>query len=500
MPAHQLTLLPSAQTAATWLAQRCSGALRSDSRHVHVGDAFLAWPGAQRDARHFVAQALASGAAAALVEAEGAQTLHLDAQRVASLRGLKALAGDVAAAWHQQPSARLPVLAVTGTNGKTSCAWWLAQALSACARRSGVVGTLGVGEPPHVVSTGLTTPDPVALQAAFAGFLRSGLKACAIEASSIGLMESRLSGTHIDTALLTNFTQDHLDYHGSMAAYWDAKRRLFNWPGLRAAVINIDDAKGRALADELRGGVVELWTIAVNSPATLRAEAVSYTARGLAFHVVEGVRRVPVQTALIGEFNVYNLLVVLAGLRAQGIALGQAADALSHLTPVPGRMQRVPAVAGCPEVVVDYAHTPDALEKALQALRPLAQARGGLLHCVFGCGGNRDASKRPLMGALAAQDADHVLVTSDNPRLEAPQTIVEQILDGVPAPLRIKVKAQLDRGLAIEQAIRAAAPADVVLIAGKGHEDYQDIGGQCWPFSDVSAATEALKARESLES
>jgi MurE/MurF fusion protein len=496
--ATALTRLPTAETAATWLAQRCTGALRSDSRLVQAGDAFLAWPGAQRDARHFVGQALAAGAGAALVETEGAQNFDFDASRVASLRGLKALAGDVAAAWHRQPSARVPVLAVTGTNGKTSCAWWLAQALSTCGRRCGVVGTLGIGEPAMVESTGLTTPDAVQLQAAFADFRSRGFAACAIEASSIGLVEHRLAGTHVDTALLTNLTQDHLDYHGDMATYWQAKRRLFSWPGLRAAVINVDDAHGKQLAAELQGGVLELWTVSSRGPATLQASQVAHTQAGLAFTVSEGAQHVRVKTALIGDFNVDNMLVVLGGLRSQGLGLIDAAAALSALTPVPGRLQRVPVSGDQPEVVVDYAHTPDALEKVLTALRPLVRVRGGALYCVFGCGGNRDPGKRPQMGALAARGADHVVITSDNPRQEPPLAIIEQILAGVPAHLRPRVTTQVDRRQAIEVALRSAVPSDVVLIAGKGHEDYQEIGGQRLPFSDVATVTEALKVRESL--
>jgi UDP-N-acetylmuramoyl-L-alanyl-D-glutamate--2,6-diaminopimelate ligase len=226
----------------------------------------------------------------------------------------------------------------------------------------------------------------------------------------------------------------------------------------------------------------------------------AYPQAGLAFTVTEGSQQVRVKTSLIGDFNVDNLLVVLGGLRAQGLSLVEAAAALSALTPVPGRLQRVQGGDDQPEVVVDYAHTPDALEKVLTALRPLAQVRGGALHCVFGCGGNRDPGKRPQMGALAARGAERVVITSDNPRQEPPQVIIEQILAGVPADLRQRVTTQVDRRRAIEAALRSAAPADVVLIAGKGHEDYQEIGGLRLPFSDVATATEALKARESLES
>lgn len=248
-----LTLLPDASAAVAWLARHGRGALRTDSRRVQPGDAFLAWPGAARDGRAHVTQALERGASACLVEAEGVDAFALGGDRVAALHGLKAAAGAVAAAWFGDPSRQLRILAVTGTNGKTSCSWWLAQAHAVLGQRCGVVGTLGVGTPPQVVANGLTTPDPVTLQAAFADFSSQGFHACAIEASSIGIAEHRLAGTQVAVALFTNFTRDHLDYHGSMDAYWAAKRQLFDGPALQAAVINIDDPAGERLAEELAG-------------------------------------------------------------------------------------------------------------------------------------------------------------------------------------------------------------------------------------------------------
>lgn len=517
-----LERLDNSAAAARWLAARCTGTLRSDSRLVQPGDVFVAVPGRAHDARTFVPAALAAGAAACLIEADGADGLDFgpDNQgRVAALSGLAGRVGAVASAFFGDPSRRLEVIAVTGTNGKTSTAWWAAQALAALGRRCGVVGTLGVGEPPRLVSTGLTTPDPVALQAALHGMAAGGLAACAMEASSIGLVSQRLAGTHIAVALFSNFTQDHLDYHGTMAAYWAAKRSLFEWPGLQAAVVNVDDAQGAVLAGELaaRSGHaghaqdtagLDLWTVSARGPARLRAQAVRYEDGGLAFEVAEvtdaagtasaatktASSRVPVRTALVGDFNVYNLLLVLGALRSRGVPLADAAGALRTLTPVPGRMQRVAADAGGPEVVVDYAHTPDALEQALRSLRPLTAARGGSLWCVFGCGGERDAGKRPLMGAIAAQGAQRVVVTSDNPRSEDPAEIVRQILAGMPAEGGAPVEAIEDRREAIAHAVRAAATRDVVLIAGKGHEDTQEIAGVKRPFSDVDEARRALAA------
>ena len=481
-----LSDLPS---TLAWLRARApQGQLRTDSRHVQPGDIFIAWPGAAVDGRAFVAQALAHGAAACLVEHDGSADFAFADARIASFTGLKAITGSLAAQWLGHPAQALRIVAVTGTNGKTSTAWWLAHALPRCA----MVGTLGVGLPPHFTSTGMTTPDPVLLQTEFSKFIAAGAEFAAIEASSIGIVEHRLAGTAIDTAVFTNFTQDHLDYHGSMDAYWQAKAQLFDWPGLRVAVVNVDDAQGRALAQTLAPRcALEVWTVGLQHPARLMAVDIAHTAQGMAFTVVEGQQRQPMQTALIGQYNISNLLGVLATLRGQGHSLAQAVAACASLQPVPGRMQQI-AVVGQPLVAIDYAHTPDALVQALAALRPLAQARGGRLCCVFGCGGNRDARKRPLMGAAAEQGADQVLVTSDNPRLEDPQAIVADILAG----MRPQTPYELDRAAAIAQAIAQADARDVVLLAGKGHEDYQDAQGHKRPFSDCHEAARAVQARQ----
>jgi len=489
-----LLRLGSADAAVAWLRQRGAHGITADSRRVQAGDAFIAWPGRTHDARRFVGAALASGARACLVEEEGVQAHAFADERVAALRDLKAAAGRVAAEFLDAPTRRLDVLAVTGTNGKTSTAWWLAQSLTLLGRRCGVIGTLGAGVPPDVVPTGLTTPDPVTLQTTFRRFADEGLAACAIEASSIGLAEHRLAGSAIRVALFTNFTRDHLDHHGTMDAYWEAKTALFEWPGLQAAVVNIDDEKGEVLAARLAPRPLDRWTCSLRHDARLTARAVGYHDGGLAFALREGKASVPVRSPLIGEFNVANLLAVIGGLRALGVSLADAAAACGRLTPVPGRMQRVSAQgAPTPQVVVDYAHTPDALEKALRALRPFARDRGGKLWCVFGCGGNRDASKRPLMGALAEQLADHVVVTSDNPRYEPPDYILSQILVGVIGHDDVDVME--DRRAAIAYALQAADARDVVLIAGKGHEATQEIAGVKHPFSDAEVAHEALSAR-----
>lgn len=501
-------VLHDSRQAAQWLAARCTGVLRTDSRAVRPGDAFIAWPGRTHDARGFVASALAAGAAACLVEAQGAEAFGAESgladARVGALPGLKAAAGAVAAAFLGEPGRRLQVVAATGTNGKTSTAWWVAQALARLGRRCGVIGTLGVGEPGDAAfqATGLTTPDPVALQQALRRFADGGCTACAVEASSIGLVEHRLAGTPIEVAVFTNFTRDHLDYHGTMEQYWAAKRLLFSWPGLRAAVVNVDDPAGQRLAGELQGGPLDVWTVGARVPARLQARQARIVDDGLAFEVQEGDTRVAVRSRLVGDYNVQNLLGVLGVLRALDVPLAEAAALVPQLQPVPGRMQRVEAqdAAPGPQVIVDYAHTPDALEKVLQSLRPLAAARGGELWCVFGCGGDRDASKRPLMGAIAARLARRVVVTSDNPRREAPAAIMRDVLAGIDTQQHphTAVQAVEDRREAILQAVMQAATADVVLVAGKGHETTQEIGAQRLPFSDVAEAAGALRARQAL--
>jgi len=488
-------MLHSTKEAAHWLKQQVSGTLRTDSRAVQPGDAFIAWPGAAVDGRSFVIAALQAGASACLVEAEGADAFGLPPERVRRFAGLKAATGPIAAEYFGHPSEQLAVLAVTGTNGKTSTAWWLAQALSALEPQQAIpcamIGTLGVGQPPHALTTtGLTTPDPVQLQGALRHFADQGLKACAIEASSIGIEEGRMDGAQVRVALFTNFTQDHLDYHGSMDAYWQAKRRLFAWPGLQSAVLNVDDPHSVELAAMLAGSGLDLWTVSTLRPARLRARAIVYTGSGVAFEVVEGDASVPLQTQLIGSFNVSNLLGVLAAMRALGVPLADAVRACGALQAVPGRMECLGGV-DAPLVAVDYAHTPDALDQALSALRPMVQARGGKLWCVFGCGGDRDASKRPLMGAIAGKRADWVVVTSDNPRSEKPEAIIAQILLGLPSCQTLEV--QSDRALAIAQTIGQAAAQDVVLLAGKGHEATQEVAGVKSPFSDRVHAEQALQ-------
>ncbi|MDZ7938680.1 MAG: UDP-N-acetylmuramoyl-L-alanyl-D-glutamate--2,6-diaminopimelate ligase, partial [Rhodoferax sp.] len=369
--------LHTPQDAVQWLrSQGCTG-LQTDSRQVSPGDAFVAWPGAAVDGRAFLAQALQSGALACLMEADGAPADDGQSPRLASYVGLKSAAGAIASLFFGEPSQAMDVVAVTGTNGKTSTAWWLAQALSQLPapwrQPCGVIGTLGVGQPPHLVANGLTTPDPVLLQHSLQQLREQGAKACAVEASSIGIAEHRLDATALRVAVFTNFTQDHLDYHGSMATYWEAKRQLFAWPGLAQAVVNVDDPQGMLLADELTDAL-DVWTVSAQRDARLQARNIRHGGEGMVFDVVEGGAVHTLHTQAIGHFNVLNLLGVLATMRCLGVPLAAAVQACTQLLPVPGRMQRLGG-EGQPVVAVDYAHTPDALAQALQALRPLAQAR-----------------------------------------------------------------------------------------------------------------------------
>ncbi len=516
--------LHSPAQAAAWLRQHVTGDLCTDSRAIQKGDGFIAWPGAATDGRAYVASAFAQGAKLCLVEAEACAQWHSAwqpvadkvATQVATYTGLKADTGWIADAYYEQPSQALKVLAVTGTNGKTSTTWWLAQALNAmqvpaeeeaAVPQCAVVGTLGVGLPPNLMPTGMTTPDPVLLQAQFRKFVTAGITHCAMEASSIGIAEQRLAGTQIHLAILTNFTQDHLDYHGSMAAYWQAKQALFAWPELKVAVINVDDAQGAQLAADLSAQTlgrpatqaIDLWTCSSRGQAArLQARHLKRTVSGLAFDVVEGQECVHLQTSLMGDYNVDNLLGVIAALRALHYSLVQIVEICEQLKAVPGRMEKVAGVAGSeshdlPLIVVDYAHTPDAITQTLLALKPVTQALGSQLWCVMGCGGDRDVSKRPLMAAAAESVANHLVLTSDNPRSELPQQILNDMCEGLKSPH--KAHQELDRAKAILQTILQAGQHDVILIAGKGHEDTQEIAGVKHPFDDRLHAHEALVKR-----
>jgi UDP-N-acetylmuramoyl-L-alanyl-D-glutamate--2,6-diaminopimelate ligase len=464
--------------------------LTADSRRVQPGDVFVAYPGAQADGRNFIAQAVARGAAAVI--AEVGRNLAAGGMPLIEVAGLAALSGEIAHQICGRPSEHLWLAGVTGTNGKTSVTQWIAQAMDAMQHRCAVIGTLGNGFVDALDESPNTTPDAITVHAALAGFVARGAQACAMEVSSIGLDQGRVNGATFDVAVFTNLTRDHLDYHGSMEAYAAAKEKLFAAPGLKAAVLNLDDPMGLALAGKLKGRV-HVIGYALNAADAgladeiLVAEDLRLDAAGVEFEL----RGARFTAPVVGRFNVSNLLAVTGALLARKERLADIVAALRTLRPPPGRMQALGGLRQ-PLVVVDYAHTPDALEKALAVLRETATARGGKLVCVFGCGGDRDPGKRPQMGAVAANLADRVLVTSDNPRGEDPLQIIAEIVVGMPAPRRIEP----DRALAIVEAVAGADTRDVVLLAGKGHEPYQEIAGVRHPFSDLDAAKSALAGRQ----
>ena len=469
-----------------------------DSRRVGAGDVFVAWPGAASDGRRFIADALSRGALAVLYEASDDFRPPDTEQPVFAVEGLRALAGHLADALYGKPSERLWLAGVTGTNGKTTVSQWLAHALDALGCRCGVIGTLGNGFPGALAASLNTTPDATELHRLLAGFEASGARAAVMEVSSIGLDQERVNGARFDAAIFTNLTRDHIDYHGSMQAYADAKARLFDLPDVGAAIVDLDDDFGLSEARRLaaRGMRVIGYGLAADRFGTvpgiqeLAGTNLRASASGLRFDVTWEKRRVELNVRLAGAFNASNLLAVIGALLVYGAELEDIVRVAQTLTPPPGRMQLLGG-ENAPLIVVDYAHTPDALAKALEASREITKARGGRLVCVFGCGGDRDAGKRPQMGEAASRLADHVIVTSDNPRFEAPRQIIDDILAGA-GPATVTV---IERDVAIREAVLSAEANDVILVAGKGHEPYQEIRGVHTPFFDLDQAAQALAAR-----
>jgi murE/murF fusion protein len=485
----------------TWLrACVAVGAdLRLDSREVCTGDVFVACRGRASDGSLYIQQAVARGAAAILVEGPSASLPEVLASGVPMrvVDGLRGMLGELADIWYGRPSSALAVIAVTGTNGKTSSVQWLARALTHGGKPCGAIGTLGATLPDGQALPGsLTTPDVLAVHRLLARMRQAGAQLVAMEASSIGIEQGRMDGVRIDIAAFTNLSRDHLDYHGSMEAYEEAKARLFAWPGLSKAVINADDDAGRRLIAALAPERVLAYGI--QSSADLQARDLATTGQGQIFTLATSQGEAQIMSGLLGRHNIANLLLVAGVLQALGWSLSDIARELAAATPVDGRMEIVapialPPAAGSmagPMVVVDYSHTPDALERALAALRPVAQARGGRLLCLFGCGGDRDAGKRPIMGAIAAQGADHVMLSSDNPRSEDPTAILAQIRAGIADGTSLAMEP--DRAKAIMATIWSARLEDVVLLAGKGHETYQEIAGVKLPFDDREWARLAL--------
>ena len=458
--------------------------LVSDSRRAMPGVVFAAYPGEARDGRDFIAQAVAQRVDGVLWEADHYQWDPALAIPNAGVTGLKNRIGEIAAHVYGEPSRALHMVGITGTNGKTSVAHWVAQTFSQLGRKTAVIGTVGNGFPGALTPALNTTPDAIELQQRLAHFRQQGATACAMEVSSHGLAQGRLNGTQFSVAVLTNLSRDHLDYHGDMDSYAAAKARLFSWPGLEWAVVNLDDAFGKQLEAETRLASVAGYGF---RRGAVVGEKLRLSQAGLHLAVRTDWGHAEVDAPLLGRFNAANLLAVLATLLVSGVKLDDACQALTHITPPPGRMQTLGGNAH-PLVVVDYAHTPDALEKVLATLREIVS--GGRLICVFGCGGNRDRGKRPLMGQAAVAGADEVWITSDNPRNEDPRRIIDDVLAGTGD----KPHVESDRARAIFEAIGGAHHGDVVVIAGKGHEDFQEIAGERQPFSDVAVARKALEA------
>lgn len=480
MPLNQL--LPQARSAV--LIRE----LTLDSRKVRPGDLFLAIPGASQDGRAHIGDALARGAAAVAYEPEGFPVLDNTEVELLPIRGLAGQLSAIAGRFYGEPSRSLRLIGVTGTNGKTSVSQLLAQALDRLGERCGIIGTLGTGFHGALESGRHTTPDPLAVQATLAGLHRGGARAVAMEVSSHGLQQGRVEALAFDIAVFTNLSRDHLDYHGTMEAYGATKARLFAWPGLACRVINLDDPFGRQLAEQpgarLYGYSLE------DTRAAVHCRNIRFDDEGVSAELVTPHGEGLLRSSLLGRFNLSNLLAVVAALLAMDHPLDDILRLLPTLQGPVGRMQRLGG-GDRPLVVVDYAHTPDALEKVLEALRPHVRGR---LQCLFGCGGDRDRGKRPLMAAVAERLADDVVVTDDNPRTEDPLLILDEIRTGFANPEAVRFVP--GRGEAIARLIAEAGVNDVLLLAGKGHEDYQEINGVREPFSDLEAAARALEQWE----
>ena len=470
--------------------------LHADSRKIQPNDVFVACQGEYADGRNYIAAAIANGASFVYWDDDGAFKWQPEWKVPnQAISDLKQRAGILAAQAYDNLSGSLKIIGVTGTNGKTSITQWLAQAIDDLehAPSCAIIGTVGNGFFGELQATTHTTPDPVAVQTLIHQFKQQGAKHIAMEVSSHGLAQYRVNGVPFQTAVFTNLTRDHLDYHGSMVEYGAIKARLFYWQGLQNAIINSDDPFGAALAAELKrdNGSLKVYSYGFNEQADIRITQFAASTQGMSISLATPWGNGSVQTQLLGRFNAQNFAAALGALCATGYDFQAALAALSHIRPATGRMDCI-IQPNKPLVVVDYAHTPDALEKALTTLREIRQPESrqpeSRLWCVFGCGGDRDRGKRPLMGAVASQFADRVVVTSDNPRTESPQAIINDILPAVPHPALVEA----DRKAAIEQTIAQAQAQDIVLIAGKGHETYQDVQGVKHHFSDFEVAQDAL--------
>jgi UDP-N-acetylmuramoyl-L-alanyl-D-glutamate--2,6-diaminopimelate ligase len=492
---HTPAIVPLEQAAIDMLGIEYTG-ISIDSRRVKPGDLFIAYAGDMTDGRAYIPQALLAGAVAVLWDAsEFAWNPDWKVPNL-PIANLRYQAGYIADGFFGHPSHQMWVAGITGTNGKTSCAKWIAQSLTKLGSQCAVIGTLGSGLAGEEATTKTalnTTPDAVSLHATLKGMRAQGAGAVAMEVSSHGIEQGRVNGVSFDVALFTNLTRDHLDYHGSMNAYKKTKARLFSWPGLKHAVINLDDRFGAELASCIDRSRVNVIGYGFGR-GEIAGHKLDLSTKGLKLEIKTPWGAAKVSSGILGAFNAYNILGVLGVLACADVRLDDAVAAVSALEPVPGRMQTI-REAGFPLIAIDYAHSPDSLEKVLETLRDLLMP-GAQLHCVFGCGGDRDPGKRPLMGEIATRLAHQSIITSDNPRSENPRSIIDEIAAGAHSTYRIEP----DRATAIHDAIHDAAPEDIVLIAGKGHETYQEIAGQHLPFSDVEVVRSLTSNRGSAGS
>ena len=460
------------------------GGIGLDNRDIKPGDAFVAVQGQLAHGLDYAPAAVAAGAVAVIHD--GLKTVPDLGVPAVKVAGLADKLGELASRFYSAPSEQMNIAGVTGTNGKTSVAHFLAQSWQRVYGNAGMVGTLGYGALSHLQSGARTTPDAFRLQQALAECVKSGIDHLAMEVSSHALQQHRCQTVQFDAAVFTNLSRDHLDYHSDMADYAAAKRLLFTDYAPSFAIINHDDPCGRKWFGELNGGM-QMLSFGLEDGAELRAEIRSVDINGMNLHISGPWGSEDVHTSLLGAFNASNLLATAGTLALLGMPWHRVLHQLEVMQPVPGRMMRLGGEPGQPVVVIDYAHTPDALESALHAVRAHLDGR---LVCVFGCGGNRDQGKRPQMGRAAELLADDVFVTSDNPRYEAANMIIEDVVAGLEKPGEVTIEP--DRAIAIQQAIANCKAGDVVLVAGKGHETWQEINGQKIPFSDENVIRYAL--------
>jgi len=486
-------LLPAGSTVEQKVLALTVGGLTQDSRLVKSGDMFLALFGKNHDARDYIHVAVERGARVIVADASGQWQgyCEVDGVPVIAIDGLRKRIGEIAARYYGFPGQGLPIVGVTGTNGKTSCTQFIAQILQGLEEPCGVIGTLGYGLYPRLIDTGFTTPDAIAMQSALADIIDAGARYVAMEVSSQGLHQHRLVGVSFNTAVFTNLTRDHLDYHGSMAAYAEAKRRLFEHDELKVGIVNADDPYAAMMLNAMPRHAQSMTYSIASKRADVYAETLNFNEHGYSARVCTPWGCVEVSGRLLGSFNFSNVLAALTAVMTlpTEYSLADVAAQIARVSPVQGRMELVGCEAGV-SVVVDYAHSPDGLRSALEAVR---QHSTGRIWCVFGCGGNRDQGKRPLMAEVADQLADFVVVTDDNPRNENPDDIVRQIMFGFAGSDRVIIER--DRSLSKAAAVGSAAAGDVVLVAGKGHECYQEVAGERLPFSDAEQVRIALQKR-----